>query len=99
MRQPRWPRVAGMPLTREASMAGVSIGFLEPETAKARAISHAFEKHSVLKEPLMIAEVLKWGIGKIPVWQAEAFVRESSAFIRNPNKPGRVTTAQVYADD
>jgi hypothetical protein len=80
-------------------MAGVSIGFLEPETAKARAISHAFEKHSVLKESLMIAEVLKWGIGKIPVQQAEVFVRESSAFLRNPDKPGRVTTAEVYAED
>ena len=90
----RWDAV-----TREASMAGASIGFLEPETAKARAISHAFEKHSVLKESQMIAEVLKWGIGKIPVRQAEAFVRESSAFLRNPDKPGRVTTAEVYAED
>jgi hypothetical protein len=90
----RWDAV-----TREASIAGVSIGFLEPETAKARAISHAFEKHSVLKESQMIAEVLKWGIGKIPVRQAEAFVRESSAFLRNPDKSGRVTTAEVYAED
>jgi conjugative relaxase-like TrwC/TraI family protein len=90
----RWDAV-----TREASRAGASIGFLEPETAKARAISHAFEKHSVLKESLMIAEVLKWGIGKIPVLQAEAFVRKSSAFLRNPDKPGRITTAEVYAED
>ena len=80
-------------------MAGTSIGFLDPETAKTRALGHAFEKHSVLKESLMIAEVLKWGIGKIPVRQAEAFVRESSAFLRNPDKPGRVTTAEVYAED
>src|ERR1700730_13046929 len=90
----RWDAV-----TREASMVGVSIGFLEPETAKAMAISHSFEKHSVLKESQMIAEVLKWGIGKIPVRQAEVFVRESSAFLRNPDKPGRVTTAQVYTED
>jgi hypothetical protein len=47
----------------------------------------------------MIAEVLKWGIGKIAVRQAEAFVRESSAFLRNPDKPGRVTTTEVYAKD
>src|SRR6202043_206729 len=52
-----------------------------------------------MKESLMIAEMLKWGIGKIPVRQAEAFVRESSAFLRNPDKPGRVTTAEVYAED
>ena len=90
----RWDAV-----TREASRSGVSIGFLDPETAKSRAISHVFEKHSVLKESPMIAEVLKWGIGKIPVRQAEAFVRESSAFLRNPDKPGRVTTAEVYAED
>jgi hypothetical protein len=50
----RWVAV-----TREASMAGASIGFLETETAKAKAINHAFEKHSVLKESQMIAEVLK----------------------------------------
>jgi hypothetical protein len=47
----------------------------------------------------MIAEVLKWGIGKMPVRQAKAFVRESSALPRNPGKPGRVTTAEVYAED
>jgi conjugative relaxase-like TrwC/TraI family protein len=92
--QGRWDAV-----TREASRSGASIGFLDPETAKARAISHVFEKHSVLKESPMIAEVLKWGIGKIPVRQAEAFVRESPAFLRNPHKPGRVTTAEVYAED
>src|SRR3984893_13013565 len=90
----RWDAV-----TREASRSGASLGFLDPETAKARAISHVFEKHSVLKESPMIAEVLKWGIGKIPVRQAEAFVRESPAFLRNPDKPGRVTTAEVYAED
>jgi hypothetical protein len=39
----RWVAV-----TREASMVGASIGFLEAETAKARAINHAFEKHSVI---------------------------------------------------
>jgi len=33
------------------------------------------------------------------VRQAEAFVRESSAFLRNPDKPGRVTTAEVYSED
>ena len=90
----RWDAV-----TRDASWVGASIGFLEPETAQARAISHAFEKRSVLKESQMIAEVLKWGIGKIPVRQAEAFVRESSAFLRNPDKLGRVTTAEVYAEE
>jgi conjugative relaxase-like TrwC/TraI family protein len=90
----RWDSV-----TREASRSGASIGFLDPEIAKARAISHVFEKHSVLKESPMIAEVLKWGIGKIPVRQAKAFVRESPAFLRNPDKPGRVTTAEVYAED
>jgi hypothetical protein len=76
-----------------------SIGFLDPEIAKARAINHAFEKHSVPKESQMIAELLKWGIGKIPVRQAAAFVRKSSTFLRNPDKPGRVTTAEVYAED
>src|ERR1700719_2561374 len=35
----------------------------------------------------------------MPVRQAEAFVRESSAFLRNPDKPGRVTTAEVHAED
>jgi hypothetical protein len=36
----RWDAV-----TREASKAGASIGFLEAETAKAKAISHAFENY------------------------------------------------------
>jgi primosomal protein N' len=39
------------------------------------------------------------GIGKIPVQQAEAFVRERSAFLRNADNPARVTTAEVYAED
>jgi hypothetical protein len=80
-------------------MVGVSIAFLGCETAKVKAISHAFEKHSVLKESLMIAEVLKWGIDKVPVRQGEAFVRENSAFLCNPDKPGQVTTAEVFAED
>jgi hypothetical protein len=33
------------------------------------------------------------------VRQAEAFVREGSAFLRNPNNPGRITTNEVYAED
>ena len=35
----------------------------------------------------------------MPVRQAEAFDRESSAFLRNPDKRGRVTTAEVHAED
>jgi hypothetical protein len=89
----RWDAV-----TREASKAGASIGFLEPETAKARAISHAFEKQSVLKESLMIAEALKWGIGKIPVRQAEAFVRSFVSVARRTTVRDSVNVVDDFYD-
>jgi hypothetical protein len=86
-------------ITPEVSKSGMSIGFLDPETAKAHAVNHTFEKHSVVKESSMIAEVLKWGIGTVGVREAEAFVREDLKFLRNANKPDQLTTAEAYKED
>src|SRR5271165_798696 len=88
----RWKEI-----TREASI-GKSIGFLEPEVAKQQAIHHAFEKHSVLRTSKMIEEILKWGIGVVPVKVAEAWVN-GTEFLRSVGDAGKVTTAEVYQED
>ena len=62
------------------------------------AVQHAFENRSVVKEAEMITEILKWGIGTVPVRAAEAFV-ESARFLRNPQKSGRVTIQEVYEEE
>ena len=62
------------------------------------AVRHAFENRSVVEEVEMITEILKWGIGTVPVLAAEAFV-ESARFLRNPEKSGRVTIQEVYEEE
>ena len=62
------------------------------------AVQHAFENRSVVKEAEMITEILKWGIGTVPVRAAEAFV-ESARFLRNSQKSGRVTIQEVYEEE
>jgi hypothetical protein len=47
----------------------------------------------------MMTELLKWGIGVIPVRMAERFVRESAAFLRNLTDPGSITTQAVYREE
>src|SRR6202022_2271144 len=86
-------------LTPEASKLGHSIGFLDPETAQVQAVHHAFEQHSTIREKAMITELLKWGIGVIPVREAERFVQKSAAFLRNPALPGSITTEAVYREE
>jgi hypothetical protein len=52
----------------------------------------------VVEEAEMITDVLKWGIGTVPVRAAEAFV-QSARFLRNPKKSGRVTIQEVYEEE
>ena len=86
-------------ITPQASKLGHSIGFLDHETAQVQAIHHAFEQHSTIRERAMMTELLKWGIGVIPVRMAERFVRESAAFLRNLADPGSITTQAVYREE
>jgi hypothetical protein len=69
--------------TVAASKTGLSVGFLEPSKAMTLAVQHSFENRSVVEEAEMITEILKWGIGTVPVGVAEAFV-QSGRFLRNP---------------
>ena len=86
-------------ITPQASKLGQSIGFLDPETAQIQAIHHAFEQHSTIRERAMVTELLKWGIGVIPVQEAQDFVQNSAAFLRNPAEPGSITTEAVYREE
>jgi hypothetical protein len=84
--------------TIAASKGGLSAGFLEPDKAISLAVAHAFENRSVVEEAEVITEILKWGIGTVPVRAAEAYV-ESGRFLRSPRKPGRVTIQEVYEEE
>jgi hypothetical protein len=72
---------------------------LNPETAQVQAVHHAFEQHSTIRETAMMTELLKWGIGVVPVREVERFVQESDAFLRNPTDPGSITTQAVYREE
>ena len=84
--------------TIAASKAGLSAGFLKPDKAMSLAVQHAFENRSVVGEAEMVTEILKWGIGTVPVRAAEVFV-QSARFLRNPQKSGRVTIQEVYEEE
>jgi len=86
-------------ITPQASKLGRSIGFLDPETAQVQAVHHAFEQHSTIREKAMMTELLKWGIGVIPVREAQRFIHKSAAFLRNPARPGSITTEAVYREE
>jgi conjugative relaxase-like TrwC/TraI family protein len=86
-------------ITPQASKLGHSIGFLDPETAQVQAVHHAFEQHSTIRETAMMTQLLKWGIGVIPVREAERFVQKSAAFLRNPARPGSITTEAIYREE
>jgi ATP-dependent exoDNAse (exonuclease V) alpha subunit len=47
----------------------------------------------------MMTELLKWGIGVIPVREAQRFIHKSAAFLRNPARPGSITTEAVYREE
>jgi conjugative relaxase-like TrwC/TraI family protein len=85
-------------LTIAASKSGLTFGFLKADKAMSLAVQHAFENRLVVEEAKMITEVLKWGIGTVPVRAAEAFV-QSARFLRNPQKSGRVTIQEVYEEE
>ena len=85
-------------ITPQASKLGRSIGFLDPKTAQVQAVHHAFEQHSTIREKAMMTELLKWGIGVIPVREAQRFIHKSAAFLRNPARPGSITEA-VYREE
>jgi hypothetical protein len=84
--------------TVSASKSGLSAGFLEPDKAMSLAVQHAFENRSVVEEAEMITEILKWGVGTVPVRAAEALV-QTARFLRNPQKSGRVTIQEVYEEE
>ena len=86
-------------ITPQASKLGQSIGFLDPEAAQIQSIHHAFEQRSTIRERAMVTELLKWGIGVIPVREAQNFVQTSAAFLRNPAQPGSITTEVVYQEE
>jgi conjugative relaxase-like TrwC/TraI family protein len=72
---------------------------LDPETAKALAVDHLFERASVVRVLLAAGMLLRRGLGRVTVDQARAFVQHDSRFIR-PDFGGKlVTTREVLAEE
>lgn len=84
-------------LTPEAVKAASCQDLLDPDAAKDGAIRHLYENLSVKRGLHAAAELLRWGIGRVGVPDAEVFPVEDPRFMRASAK--LVTTREVWADE
>jgi conjugative relaxase-like TrwC/TraI family protein len=85
-------------LTPQAVRAAGHQNLLAPDEAKDVAIRHLYENVSVKRELHVAAELLRKGIGRVGVAEAEAFPNSDSRFFRLGTGP-LVTTHEVWADE
>jgi AAA domain/TrwC relaxase len=86
-------------ITPEAARNGDRIDFLDAETAKSMAIQHAFEQKSVIRDAYLFKAIAQFGCGTMSVAKMKLFCQEDARLVRNPDKPGMVTTRAIMAEE
>jgi hypothetical protein len=86
-------------ITPEAARNGDAIDFLDAETAKTLAIQHAFEQKSVIRDADLFKAISIFGCGTMSVVEMDEFCREDPRLVRNPEKPGEVTTWEIVSEE
>jgi conjugative relaxase-like TrwC/TraI family protein len=86
-------------ITPEVARNGQRIDFLDAESAKTMAIAHAFEKRSVIRDVDLFKSIALFGAGTMNTANMERFCREDPRLVRNPEKPGFVTTVEIVAEE
>jgi conjugative relaxase-like TrwC/TraI family protein len=85
-------------LTPQAVRAAAHQNLLAPSEAKDIAVRHLYEHVSVKRELHVAAELLRKGIGRVGVAEAERFPQNDPRFFRPTTGP-LVTTHEVWADE
>ena len=72
---------------------------LDVRAALDYACRHLFERNSVVAERKILAEMLRAGLGRFALPEAEAAVRQSNLIVREVNGQRLATTAEVLAEE
>lgn len=72
---------------------------LEAIEAKERTIGHAFEQVSLKRELHLAAELLKWGVGKVGIAEAEAFPLTDERFFKPKEQENKISTHEVWREE
>jgi conjugative relaxase-like TrwC/TraI family protein len=75
------------------------MNLLDAIQAKELTIGHAFEQVSLKRELHLAAELLKWGVGKVGIAEAEAFPVTDERFFRPKEGENKISTRQVWREE
>ena len=84
---------------RESVMQAARQNLIDSEAAKELSIDHLFSEKSVARELHAAAMLLRRGIGKITVQEAQSFARSDGRFIRLDATGKLLTTREVLAEE
>jgi hypothetical protein len=83
-------------ITPEAARNGDRIDFLDAETAKTLAISHAFEQQAVIRDVDLFKAIALFGTGTVTIADMDAFCRDDPRLVHFIDK---VTTHEILAEE
>jgi conjugative relaxase-like TrwC/TraI family protein len=101
-RENAWKKEAGEGVLEkiwEGARNGDRIGFLDAEVAKAMAIEHAFQNDCVIRDEDLFISISIFGAGTMTVADMDHFCESDPRLVRNPQKPGRVTTWEIVREE
>jgi conjugative relaxase-like TrwC/TraI family protein len=86
-------------ITPEAARNGDRIGFLDPERAKELTIEHVFATKAQVRDADLFKDACRYCEGSMAVAEIDAFCRDDPRLVRNPGKPGMVTTVAIAQEE
>jgi conjugative relaxase-like TrwC/TraI family protein len=97
-----WKQEAGAGVLEniwENARNGQRIGFLDKEAAQSLAIEHAFQNDCVIKNEDLWISISIFGAGTMTVAEMDRFVESDARLVRNPERPGLVTTWDIVREE
>jgi conjugative relaxase-like TrwC/TraI family protein len=76
-----------------------NMNLLDAIDAKEMTIGHAFEQVSLKRELHLAAELLKWGVGKVGIAEAEAFPLTDERFFKPKEQENKISTQEVWREE
>jgi conjugative relaxase-like TrwC/TraI family protein len=92
---PEEQRSVGMQKVRSVAHQNL----LDALAAKERTIGHLFEQVSLKRELHIAAELLKWGVGKVGIEEAEAFPLTDERFFKPKEQENKISTHEVWREE
>jgi conjugative relaxase-like TrwC/TraI family protein len=94
MKAERWEEI-----TQENARNGDRVNFLTPEIARAQTIQHAFDGKSQVREADLIKIACSFCEGSMTTAEIQDFCASDPRMVRNPKKPGMVTTLAIADEE